>query len=311
MWCNHYNAEAVGSQPIRVLKTDLFREFDNIRSALHSWFPLGELNKIDLDYKIGGHSLVGPYATSKNIHVDETFLSAFWNYCFGLIFSTPLGQTDKGEVLENSNPYDSLEYCRNIFTKYETWNLEQLPNPELRKKELTGAINFTNKVYSLGLNFILIHEFAHIVRGDVFEPHISKSRSHEMEFACDLYAFEVFASSVDVTNPEMIIGILCATGLITFCSTFTDRDAQTHPFPDERLVKILEGFAKHSKLEKNNNIWNIAIWILFTWDFLHNKCFPGSKDSILNVDPPENVKDGQRTFYETLERLQKKKNWVS
>jgi hypothetical protein len=311
MWCNYYNTEAVGSQPVRVLKKELFKEFNNIRSALHSWFPLSQLNKIDLDYVTGKHNMAGPYATAQKIHIDETFLSAFWNYCFGIIFSTPLGQTDKGEVLKNCNPYDSLEYCRSLFTKYEPWNLEQLPNPELGKKELIGAINFTNRVYSNGLNFILFHEFAHIIRGDVFEPHISKAKSHEMEFACDLYAFEVFATSVDLTNPEVVLGILCATGLITFCSTFADKDAQTHPFPDERLVKILKGFAKHSNLEKNNNIWGIAIWILFTWDFLNNKCFPGSEGSVLNIDAPENYKDAQKAFSETLERLQNKKIWTS
>lgn len=310
MWCNFYHPELWGVQPVRVFEPELVKEFGRIRSALHSWFPLKDLDKVVLDYKTGKHNLAGPFATSGRISLDETFLSAFWNYCFGLTLATPLGKTDKGDYSKYCNPYDSLDYCRRLFTGYEEWDMEKLPNPELRSKELIAISGGINRIYSIGLYFIIIHEFAHIVRGDIFQTNVSQSEYHEMEFSCDSYALEVFASSTDLKDPQIMIGLLCAVGLISFCSSFNEKFTQRHPFPDERLIKIMEGFIKHSNIEKNNNAWTMATWVLMTWDFLTNRLFPGSGQSIFRFD---DIKDNDisSVFYKTVGRLQNKKIWTS
>jgi hypothetical protein len=220
-----------------------------------------------------------------------------------------LGNLNKGNHSKFCNPYDSLGYCKRLFFGYQDWNLDKLPNPELRRKELMDVTHGVNRIYSMGLYFVIIHEFSHIIRGDIFQFNVSKTKFHEMEFACDTYAFEVFASSTDLENPEVFIGLLCAIGLITFASSFNEKFTLKHPFPDERLMNIINGFVKHSNIESNNPVWIIATWILVTWDFLRNRIFPGIEGSVLSV---EQIKDGnvRLVFEKTLARLQDKKIWL-
>lgn len=308
MWCNFSGIETFGFQPVKIFETEMDREFKNIRSALDSWFPSKNLSTIELKYQIGKYNIVGPYATSKCIHLNETFLSAFWNFCYGLSLATPLGKTEKGDALKHYNPYNSLSYCRDLFEKYKDWDTEELPNPEIREKELLGIINGVNQIYSVGLYFIILHEFCHIIRGDMFRRNISKPEYHQMEFACDSYALEVLSASTDLEDPITILGVLSATGLITFSSTFEEKFTEKHPFPDERLVNILNGFTKFSNTHKNNNIWTIATWTLVSWDFLNNKIFPGMENSVFKF---EAIGEGglQEIFNITLNRLQNKKIW--
>ena len=74
----------MGVQPVRVFEPELIKEFGRIRSALHSWFPLKDLDKVILDYKTGKHNLAGHFATSGRISLDETFVCIlellFWAY---------------------------------------------------------------------------------------------------------------------------------------------------------------------------------------------------------------------------------------
>lgn len=308
MWCNFSGTETFGYQPVKIFEPELNREFERIQSALNSWYPLKRLDKIKLNYLIGKYNLVGHYSTSKSIHLSETFLSAFWNYCYGLTLATPLGKTDKGEALKHYNPYNSLNYCKTLFEGYQDWDLEKLPNPEIREKELIGIINTINQIFSIGLYFIIFHEFTHIIRGDVFQNHVSRSKYHEMEFASDSYALEIFAGSTDLNDPIIMMGILCAVGLLTFSSTFHEKYTGKHPFPDERLVNILKGFTKYSNTHKKNNIWTISTWILVSWDFLKNKIFPGMTNSIFRFQDFEK-NDFQEVFELTLGKLQSKKIW--
>lgn len=308
MWCNFSGTENFGFQPVKVFETEMVREFKNIRCALNSWFPSQNLDKIELKYQIGKYNLVGPYATSKSIHLSETFLSAFWNFSYGISLATPLGKTEKGDALKHYNPYNSLSYCRDLFENYKDWDTEKLPNPEFREKELIGVINGVNNIYSIGLYFIILHEFSHIIRGDIFQNNVSKSKYHEMEFACDTYALEVLAASTDLNDPTTIIGVLCAMGLISFSSTFEEKYTEKHPFPDERLENILNGFTKFSNTHKNHNIWTLATWILVSWDFLNNKIFPGMENSIFKFDDIGKF-DIHEVFNITLGRLQDKKVW--
>lgn len=308
MWCNYSEPEIFGFQPIKIFETDMIKEYENIRSSLHSWFPTKGLNKVELKYQIGKYNLIGPYATSESIHLNETFLSSFWNFCYGLTLSTPLGKTDKGDVLKHYNPYNSLGYCRDLFENYKDWDVENLPNPEFREKELLGPIDTINNIYIVGLNFIIFHEFSHIIRGDIFQKNATKLEYHEMEFACDNYALEIFAASTDLNDPIIIIGILCAMGIITFSSTFEEKETLKHPFPDDRLVNILESFSKFSNTHEEHNIWRISTWILFSWDFLKNKTTPWMEKSIFKFeDLGKNT--AQEVFKINLDRLQDRKIW--
>lgn len=310
MWCNFSGSETFGYQPVKIFEPELKKEFNIMRSALNSWFPSKQLDKIELKYQIGKYNLVGPYATSKSIHISETFLSAFWNYCYGLTLSTPLGKTDKGDAHKYYNSYNSLTYCKELFENYKDWDLEKLPNPEFREKNMMGVINTINRIFSVGLSFILIHEFSHIIRGDVFQKNVSKTRYHEMEFASDSYALEVFAGNTDLNEPEILIGLLCATGLLTFCSTFEEQFTQKHPFPDERLSNILEVYIKHTNIGNNNNAWILSNWILVTWDFLRNRIFPGQEGSIFKFSDIKD-KNTKLVYEKTLQRLQNKKIWTT
>jgi len=297
-----------GIQPIRVFEIDTFREYERIRDSIDSWYPALGLKEVTLDYQVGKLKIRGPKASKYTVYLDETFLSAFWNYCYGLTLSTPLGKTDKGDSLKHSNPYKSLEFCNKLFTDYEDWNIESLPNPEFPKKELEGVIKGVSRIYKIGLYFMIFHEFSHIIRDDVSKSKSSRYENHKMEFASDSYALEVFAKSTNLTEPEVTIGILCAMGLLTFASSFKERFTFTHPYPDDRLVKIMTRFEEHTNIKENNNAWNISTWILFTYDFLRNSIDPGMEGSIFRF---EDIREGntKQLFYKTLARLQDKKIW--
>ncbi|MCB0541418.1 MAG: hypothetical protein KDE33_28180 [Bacteroidetes bacterium] len=309
MWCNHLIFKPIGSQAVRVFEAELFEEFQRIKYAVSTWFPSKGLDKIELNYITGDNNIVGPSASTNLISIDETFLSAFWNYCWGLIFAAPLGNSDKGNANKFSNPYSSLSYSHDLFFYgFSKWDLYNLPNPELRQKEIIGNINFINQVFSIGLYYIFFHEFAHIIRGDNLKVEPTKSEYHDMEFSCDKYAFDVFVASMDVEEPINMMGLLCAIGMLTYSSTFYERYTKKHPFPDLRLENLIQGFIDKTDLKKNSNFWTIATWILFTWDFMKNRVFMGAENSVLTV---QEIKDGdlKDVFYKTLHRLQLKKIW--
>lgn len=307
MYCNFNFHNSVGTQPVRVFSDELFSLFDQIRDSLCLWFPLKELDKIQFNYIIGDRNIIGPQASIKQITLGETFLSAFWNYCFGMVVATPLG-IDKGDPYKYCNPYDSLGYCQDLFNGFSKWDLEKLPNPELRRKELMTSIGFSNRVFSMSLYFIIIHEFAHIIRDDIFKKDLTRSEYHMMELSCDTYAFKVFERSTDLNNPEVMFGLLCSMGFLIYVSSFNEKYTKKHPFPDQRLLNLIENYSARYKLEENPFFWKIALWILVTWDFMKNGVFPGVEDSVLKVEPIRKI-NIKSEFFRALEILQTKKIW--
>lgn len=313
MWCNFTNTEIFGFQPVKVFETQMHREFKNIRTSLNTWFPNKNLDEVKLEYKIGKYNLVGPYASSTRIHLSETFLSAFWNFCYGITLATP-SKLFPDSVIKKHNPYESLSYCKVLFDHYEDWDIESLPNPELREKDMIAVINFVNHIYSVGLYFIILHEFTHIIRGDMGYSQPSKFTYHQMEFSCDSYAFDVFAASTDLNDPTTLIGLLCAVGIILYSSTFEEKYTEKHPFPDERLLNILHGFELYNK--NINDAYIFATWILISWDFLQNEISPGMPDSLLyheDYGEPGNFsKLGVKyMFFNIINKLQDKKSIIN
>lgn len=292
-----------GVQPIRVFESEMFREFERIKEVLDTIYPKSRLKEVTLDYQIGKLKIRGPKASKKTIYLDETFLSAFWNYCYGLTLSSPIEKTD---YQKDYNPYDSLDYCSKLFSDFKDWDIEKLPNPEFYRKEMETTIKWVNRIFSIGLYFLIFHEFSHIISDDFSKPNNSRLENHKMEFACDLYAFDVFAKSTNITEPIVATGILCAMGILSFASSFKEQFTFSHPYPDERLVKIIEKYEAITYIKENNNAWTIATWILFTYDFMRNKIFPGMEGSIFRF---EDFKEGniKQLFYTTLDRLQTKK----
>lgn len=301
--CNNYVGgleEQPGNQPIRVFGLHFQYAFENIKIELgkppHDYcLSSVQFRLVNEDKKADG-----PFSTEDLIQVHDTFLSFLWSYCYGLLITAPMGGKDLSPD-EYTKATDLLKYSLTLLSHFEIWDKDQLPNPELHGKDDHKVIGASNACFWYAFNYILYHEFAHIVLGHAERVTRAKSNGYEihederkeMEFTADNFALDRITEKLNGTDHEFsaIIGILTAVSSLTFTS---DKVAggKDHPDPDHRLKNILE------KLNKSETeyYWGYAFWALITWELEFYKSV-----NIWPTSTPD--KNFKRHFYETLKNL--------
>jgi hypothetical protein len=289
-----------GDQPIRVFGLHFLYAFENVKNELSG--PPHNYDLKNLQFRLLNENKKeeGPFSTETLIQVHDTFLSFLWSYCYGLLATAPMGGKNLSKE-EYSEATELLKYALKLLSDYEIWDKERLPNPELHGKDEKNLIGASNACFWYGYNFILYHEFGHIVLGHTERIARAKSGGYEihederkeMETEADVFSLDRVMETLIGTKHEFssIIGILSALSSLTFTSDQVG-GGKYHPDPDHRLRTILD------KLDKpaTEYYWGYAFWSLITWElefYKSGKIWP-------LIDSKGDFK---AHFYETLRNL--------
>lgn len=289
-----------GNQPIRVFGQRFQFAFENVKIELSGPPHDYDLDNVKFVLVNEDKKADGPCSSETLIQIHDTFLSFMWSYCYGLFVTAPRGGKElSGE--ECKEAYDLLKYALNLLSKYDVWDKKKLPNPEVHGKDEKELIGSSNACFWYGYNYILYHEFAHIVLGHAERANRAKlagfdiqpDERKEMETEADLFAFERIMEKFKGTSHEFsaISGILSSLSSLTFTSEKVS-GGKHHPDPDHRLKVILE------KLDKpeTDYCWAYAFWALITWELEFYK-----SGKIWPTTPVDG--NFKAYFYETLKNL--------
>ena len=274
-----------GTQPIRVLYQNFKHWFENthegfeveILEAIEEKGFHPEFRYIQREERVNVLAQVG---TFKIINVEESFLAFLWCISYGLV-----GLYDetvqKPRITENyerteqiiklvNEAHQLIQYGLSLLYGYNPWDKENLPNPEFYDRDENEYIDTANGVFLSALNFVIVHEFAHIVMGHIDEDierqeagdeEISNEEKIAQEHEADAFAFEKLIQGADnITNLQTVsLGLVAGlSSLIFFNNTM---DGGDHPDPDHRLQYVLE----HLNLPEEDNLWGIACMAIRLW----------------------------------------------
>ncbi len=303
MKCNNYLngiEDQPGNQPIRVFGPQFIYAFESVKTELSDYSHSADLSNVQLNLLNEDVKAKGPFSTENLIQIHDTFLSFLWCYSYGLLVAAPMG----GKVLSNDEYFearDLLKYALSLLRTFEVWDKERYPNPEIHGKDEKKLIGATNSCFWYGYNYILYHEFGHIVLGHT--ERVQRARSYgydihederkDMETEADLFALDRLMKEVLGTSHEFsaIIGVLTALGSLTFTSNRVF-GGPYHPDPDHRLKTVLDKLNKAS----TEYYWGYAFWALITWEVEFYK-----SGNIWPMSSPDG--DFKAHFYETLKNL--------
>jgi len=272
-------------QPVRVLYQNLkywfkntYPEFQTIEldEAIKRLGLNEDINVIGREDKVAMPSGVG---TFKIITIQETFLSYLWCISYSLIFiydksiheqkiNKDFKFTDELK-LKIKNAHSLFDYGFSLLDKYNPWDIDNLPNPEFYDKLDDDYIEKANGVYINAVNFILLHELAHVVLGHIDkdienEENKIKATDEEIlkgEYEADKFAFErILKGAKHLTNDSTVAAGVVA-GLCSFLFFSTTMKGGDHPDPDERLKITLEKL----HLQPEDNLWGISCLAFKLW----------------------------------------------
>jgi len=255
-----------GDQPIRVFYGHFEKIFDDIKADLAIKYPASDISQVVLHFKTDDRPAKSPKALSWMIQVQDTFLSFLWAYCYGIMILTPMG----GKELTDNERTDArklLNYAHSLLKYYSEWDKESLPNPELHGKDEKRLIAASNWAFLVALNFIIYHEFAHIILGHVTEGIVTIDRSLEMEEEADSFAVDRLLESDQFDDISYIGALLAPCSLTFFSPEFSG--GKDHPDPDDRIRDYLE----HLNLDENHFLWGIASYALMEWQIVFKKVY--------------------------------------
>ncbi|HLO45778.1 MAG TPA: phage exclusion protein Lit family protein [Leadbetterella sp.] len=286
MKTSHYNYKAhKGAQPVRVLYENLFHWFKNtypefkteeLDKAIKNLGLNEDINVIDREDKVAMPAGVG---TFKILTIQETFLSYLWCISYSLVFiydkSIHEQKINKDFVftdelkLKIKNAHLLFDYGISLLDRFNPWDIENLPNPELYDRLDDDYIEKANGVYINAVNFILLHELAHVVLGHVDtdienEEKKIKTTDEEIlkgEYKADNFAFEkILKGANNLTNSRTVAAGIVA-GLCSFLFFSNNMKGGDHPDPDERLKIALDKL----NLQPEDNLWGISCLAFKLW----------------------------------------------
>ena len=304
-----------GTQPIRVLNENIIYWFENVEKDFLETLK-NEVNYHALQNGIGyinNETKVNEIAyvdESKKIWIQETFLSYLWSISYGLVvmydeviirprIENGYIQTlvDIQRVKEAQKLFD---YGLSLLKSFSTWDKDNLPNPEYYDTNDNEYIEKVNSVYLSAVNFVLIHEFAHVILGHI-EQDIELAAKGEFtnreeikkdEYSADNYSFQTLIDGADYLANQSTIRMGIFAGLFSLLFLSSSLDGDDHPDSDERIKIILEKL----NLEETDNLWGIASLALKLWSS-HYK---------IDLKLPDVVETNKDLFYLILERLSSK-----
>lgn len=284
------NASHKHEQPVRTLYqntlywfTNTYPEFktEELDRAIKEFGLHEEINVVNREDKVGMPAGVG---TFKIITIQETFLSYLWCISYSLLFLydkwihepkiDPNYQLTEDLKLKIENAQNLFDYGISLLDRYHPWDKDNLPNPEFYDGLEDSYIEKANGVYLNAVNFILLHELAHVSLGHVDkdtqnkenETTTSESDILREEYEADQFALEkLLKGSNNLTNDKTVAaGIV--TGLCSFLFFSSTMKGGDHPDPDERLKLVLDKL----NLAEEDNLWGISCLAFKLWS-LKNK----------------------------------------
>jgi hypothetical protein len=301
-----------GTQPIRVLNGNILNWFENAEKDFLDTLK-DEVNynslKNGISY-INSETKVKEVAyvdETKQITIQETYLSYLWTISYGLVvmfdevIMRPRIENGYIQTLADvervKKAQELFDYGLNLLKEYKVWNKDLLPNPEYYDSSENAYIEKINGVYLAAVNFVLVHEFAHVTLGHIDLDNerakngeiTPKEEIKEGEYAADNYSFQTLISGADyIANQSTVrMGILAGLCSLLFFSNSLDGD--DHPDPDERIKTILEKL----NLDETDNLWGIASLALKLW----------SNHYKVDLKLPQIVDTYKDLFYIILNRL--------
>lgn len=266
MLCNNFTNgidNQPGDQPIRVFYNLIESDFIGIKEALTNLRPNDNvLSKVRLEYLTENIRVIGPSTNGLKITLHDSFLSFLWTNIYSIIVTTPSGGKEV-TLDENKQARELRKYGISLMQQYSAWDKETMPNPELHPKDPKRLIGVSNAVFLSAVQFILLHEFAHVFLGHPFVP--LKERTSE-----NLRKMEVDADNVaimwamDSSNPDNkftdnIAWIAALNSLSYTPNKFSD--TKIHPAPEDRIILCLERL----NLKEDDYLWGYALWSIMEW----------------------------------------------
>lgn len=297
---NHYNHKIhLGTQPVRVIHHMVTYMFINTNAAffadLQKQIEEGKLNR-ELNLALGEEPLKidnSKFRTprvnheTKQIELHETFLSFLWCSVYSVYVTYietidyPRVNKESGKVVktisqENIEKAKELfDYARYLIVDFQTWDKEELPNPEIYRAEKRDYVEQTNLFYTEAVKFILCHEFTHLkIHVDQINEETTNSHYLVFEVEADNNAIDMMKKGISYSEDPFPTAhrLAVETGIVFgFLSMFffsADTTGIKHPNTEDRLTNALERLG----LEENHFAWGIACVGLQMWDeqFGHN-----------------------------------------
>ena len=277
-------------QPLRTLYQNTLHWFTNVYPnfkteeldvAIRKFGLNEEINLINRDDKVGMPAGVG---TFKIITIQETFLSYLWCISYSLLFLydkwihepkvNPNYQVTEELKLKITNAQKLFDYGLSLLDNYSPWDKENLPNPEFYDALADDYIEKANGVYINAVNFILLHELAHVSLGhvdqDIQNQENGKNTSEDEilkgEFDADQFAFERMLKSPEYLTNEKTVAAGIAAGLLSFLFFSSNMRGGDHPDPDDRLKIALNKL----NLQDEDNLWGISCLAFKLWSNKNN-----------------------------------------
>lgn len=280
--------------PIRCLLPHITGKFENTYKDFSQYAKtLIEQQKVDPIISLddtGKFASPVAMASFGKIIINEPFMCALWSFCYYYFvmheeYVVPYyneGKSVKNQILDEAEKL--FQWGKSLKNGYSCWP-QDLPMPI--QYAGNSYVHIVNQIFLYAMNFIMCHEFAHIVKAP------QKGTLIEQEREADDVAFELMLKGRDGNNDFTIyLGVIM--GLATLIVLNSNiKDSPTHPSSISRL----DTFMKRINLEETHTLWCITTIILHDWNMRNDFEF---------VFPMES--DTFKSRYEEMMGIIKKQN---
>jgi len=310
-----------GNQPIRVLQHNIIHQYENTNATFLksskelvdkmglqpgiTYFVYDEAIQFSNEH-FGSQT---PFVDgNKKIAIHETFLSYIWVMCYSMwvlydeAVAKPMQNVQAEKEINKinkdliSSAKELLTYGKSLIRVFTPWDKKKLPNPEEFSIDEEFYIFRANGLFTMAINFILCHEFAHVEKEHIDQIMLRPVGSQErkvFEKEADDRAIELMLQGKNGKNDKSIdLGILIGLCSMLYFSESTS-GGKHHPDTDVRIVNFLD------QINPSNDdpIWGIAGLFFKIWDDQFN----------LNFVWPTQINDFKELFYNTLKQVEDKK----
>ncbi|WP_299707494.1 phage exclusion protein Lit family protein [uncultured Pontibacter sp.] len=302
-----------GNQPVRVLSLNVTEWFENtypqfkediLEKAIKEKGLYEEIRLIEREEKIGDPAFVGSY---KVISIEESFLSYLWSLSYSLVVlfdeNIHKPQTIENYTLDSKAQHlinealKLFDYGFSLMYNFNYWD-KNLPNPEEFDPAANEYIEKANGVYLNAVNYVLLHELAHVDLGHIDNDILNsekgiktpESEIKQDEYHADKYAFERIMQGSDYLTNKHTVSVGIIAGICSFIFFSAEMGGGDHPDPDERLKIALESL----DLEEEDNLWGMACLAFKLWSIKHK----------IDLGWPVKVDTYRDLFYLTLTRIE-------
>lgn len=209
------------------------------------------------------------------IIMNEPFMCSLWSFCYYYFvmheeYVVPHyneGKFAKNQILDEAEKL--FQWGKSLKNGYNCWP-QDLPMPTQYDTQYDGKfyVHIVNQIFLYAMNFIMCHEFAHIIKAP------QKGTPIEQEQEADDVAFDLLLKGRDGKNDFTIyLGIIMGlASLVVFNPDI--KDSLTHP----NSISRLDAFMKKINLEETHTLWCITTVVLLDWNMRNDYEFVFPKE---------------------------------